>query len=846
MTSFILQLDLLNFSSVLQQVVQRRVECVRAWVTDEYVHMKSCANNVPTQLNTLPQTETDTHTHTHTHTTPPLHPHRHKTLPPMLTTIVSLVAAAASARAEDAPQGVLLFMPDDMPFFWPESPPDPAAAGGTSTGKKKKKVYTDWRDYDALLPNMNRIRSEGVTFLQSYTSSPKCAPSRFGLMTGRYPSRALFSRTHDRQLSAADQSRTFVSVPSTKLDATDKARTLAATLRGTGTVSTVMAGKWHLEGDDGGIDLFAEYSASAAAVEAAGFERPAAVYIENMDSSGRADFSHNNEWTVAESAAAIKLSVQAGKDFFVYCAPTGPHSPLNEAALDDFGLTDTPNGTQMSSLSSGMKSRDSVKSRVSAAVGSSSPNRDTLIGVVGVDDSLGALLASLEAEKVLSNTLVIVTMDHGQIAKDSVYEGGTRTVLMMRLPGVFAPGSAVAAPVTNLDLVPTILEFQGLLGSSAYELDGVSLFHAAANANAAGDGDVGTSLGSRQCIVSEIDQLRAAVCGGRYKYVSKLATAAGGDSMYPASAAIEQLYDLATDPLEQTNLADRGDFPDYAAITAEIRAYVACHDLDTSPGGATSCDTSVLRPLAVVGSSGDDDDDGEEEDEEDAETPATTTTTTTITTSTSTTTTTTTTTAPPSPTSTVALPPSSAAKSCAELGWTNIVDGVCGESDDGLGVGGSKQCSSDETYAAAVEICSAAGARICTADEVGTGVTESTGCRFNSKLVWTSTSCGNGKVYKSRGKGNGVSKCVAETKTAAVQCCADVSSPLARRASSSDSSTAAAEAGAASAGSKPAAVAGVVVGCVAVAVALVGVAIKIRKNPLSKNTASRSPVEELA
>ena len=35
-------------------------------------------------------------------------------------------------------------------------------------------------------PNFDRIASEGVLFTNAYVCNPKCAPSRAGLLTGRY------------------------------------------------------------------------------------------------------------------------------------------------------------------------------------------------------------------------------------------------------------------------------------------------------------------------------------------------------------------------------------------------------------------------------------------------------------------------------------------------------------------------------------------------------------------------------------------------------------------------------------------------------------------------------------
>ena len=44
-------------------------------------------------------------------------------------------------------------------------------------------------------------------------------------------------------------------------------------------------------------------------------------------------------------------------------------------------------------------------------------------------------------------TLIIVTMDHGQLAKNTVYEGGTRVALMARYPGAIPAGSTATVVV---------------------------------------------------------------------------------------------------------------------------------------------------------------------------------------------------------------------------------------------------------------------------------------------------------------------------------------------------------------------------------------------------------------
>jgi len=81
--------------------------------------------------------------------------------------------AVAVVSGQRAPN-VLIFMPDDLPFFGQEAPAAEA----------------DWPKYAQFdTPHIDRLTAEGVTFANGYTASSSCAPSRYALLTGRYPSR---------------------------------------------------------------------------------------------------------------------------------------------------------------------------------------------------------------------------------------------------------------------------------------------------------------------------------------------------------------------------------------------------------------------------------------------------------------------------------------------------------------------------------------------------------------------------------------------------------------------------------------------------------------------------------
>lgn len=94
------------------------------------------------------------------------------------------------------------------------------------------------------------------------------------------------------------------------------------------------------------------------------------------------------------------------------------------------------------------------------------------------DDTVGAIMAALEASGQAEATLVIFLSDHGApfpFAKSSVYDNSLRTPLVMRWPGRIARGSAESGIVAAVDLMPTILDAAGLTMPTGRDYTGISL-----------------------------------------------------------------------------------------------------------------------------------------------------------------------------------------------------------------------------------------------------------------------------------------------------------------------------------------------------------------------------------
>jgi uncharacterized sulfatase len=187
------------------------------------------------------------------------------------------------------------------------------------------------------------------------------------------------------------------------------------------------------------------------------------------------------------------------------------------------------------------------------------------------DETCGALLDGLERRGLTDNTLVVSLADNGWIqktpesnlppdwkqpfapkSKRSPYDGGLRTPIMLRWPGRIKPAMCETL-VSSIDLAPTILHACGLTPPA--EMTGINLLDVIA---ADGKTDRDTVFGAiYEHDVPDIDDPAAGLLFRWCRHENfKL--------IVPATAGGEpELYDLATDPREEQNLA--GKEPDKVA-----------------------------------------------------------------------------------------------------------------------------------------------------------------------------------------------------------------------------------------------------------------------------------------
>ena len=190
--------------------------------------------------------------------------------------------------------------------------------------------------------------------------------------------------------------------------------------------------------------------------------------------------------------------------------------------------------------------------------------KDYLRCVAGVDASVGRVLAALDAAGLADDTLVIYTSDqgfylgeHGWYDKRWMYEESLRAPLIVRWPGVVAPGGVDAHLTQNIDLAPTLLAAAGLpVPASMQGVDLMPLLRG----QAPGDWRAAVYYHYYEFPQPHRVPEHYGLAGERYKLIR-----------YPATDEWE-LFDRQRDPYElRSAWAD----PSYAQVRAELELELA-------------------------------------------------------------------------------------------------------------------------------------------------------------------------------------------------------------------------------------------------------------------------------
>ena len=300
-------------------------------------------------------------------------------------------------------------------------------------------------------PNMERLAREGMRFTDAHSAAANCTPTRYGVLTGRYPCRiGQFGvlKTYSPPI-----------IPRQRL-------TVASFLKQQG-YHTACIGKWHLGMNwvDGKSGSENELPIGAKLIDgpnAVGFDyfygfthaRNIGSVIEQQRVVANVESVENQPMMIRKAVEYIEQRSEKSQPFFLYFPMCPPHNPI--APAPEFAGK-------------------------SGVTGKESRYGDW---IYQGDHMLGQILDALDRTGQADRTLVIATGDNGAArrpypplreAKSSIYEGGHREPFLARWPGEIRPNSVNHQTICLNDLFATCADVLGqVLPADAAE-DSVSI-----------------------------------------------------------------------------------------------------------------------------------------------------------------------------------------------------------------------------------------------------------------------------------------------------------------------------------------------------------------------------------
>jgi N-acetylglucosamine-6-sulfatase len=422
-------------------------------------------------------------------------------------------------------------------------------------------ILTDDHRYDFMgftgkLPwlktsNMDRLFTQGAWFRNAFVTTSLCSPSRASILTGAY------SHVHTIVDNASPEPKNNIYFPQY--------------LQKAG-YQTAFFGKWHM-GEEAAADN----------------PRPGFNHWESFKGQGvyyNPTLNINGEQVTYKDSAYISdlLTEHAidwlqqrdkAKPFFLYLSHKAVHAPMQPAkrhvgmyknqpylvpatyyqtVADDYKKLNWPEWVKQQRYSwHGVDYMYHTYQSIEELV------QNYCETLMGVDESIGAVLNYLQEQGLDKNTLIIYMGDngfsfgeHGLIDKRHFYEESVKVPFLVYCPELFKGGQTITKMVQNIDVAPTILSAAGLKQPTA--MPGKSLLPLLK----------ADSVQWRNKIFYEYYwefdfPMTPTVFGVRsdqFKYIR-----------YYGIWDTNELYDLVNDPNETTNLINQ---PQYAAVVKQM------------------------------------------------------------------------------------------------------------------------------------------------------------------------------------------------------------------------------------------------------------------------------------
>ncbi|MEX2371044.1 MAG: sulfatase-like hydrolase/transferase [Bacteroidales bacterium] len=368
--------------------------------------------------------------------------------------------------------------------------------------------YHKIHPHEVSTPGIDQLASEGVIFTNGYASAYVCAPTRAGLLTGRYQQRFGFYTAGDSREG----------MPLDEI-------TLADILKDNG-YTTGIFGKWHLGLEapfrplNRGFDNFYGFLGHGAhdyfELDCDPGDLHNCIYRDSVIIHDTGYLTDN----LAREAIGFIEENSSGNPFFLYLAFNAVHWPLQAPEVDI------------------------------AKFSNENPDRNVYLAMLHrMDIAVDNVINSLKENGLYENSLIFYLSDNGGAKKvsadniplrdfkQSTYEGGIRVPFVVSWPQYFEHRK-IDEPVISLDIMPTICDVLNIEPTEERLIDGKSMLPLLEERQ---DGPL------HEYLYWDGDQDRWAVRNGKWKLVKNNR----GDI---------ELYDLDNDISEGLNLAEQ--YPD--------------------------------------------------------------------------------------------------------------------------------------------------------------------------------------------------------------------------------------------------------------------------------------------
>ena len=396
-----------------------------------------------------------------------------------------------------------------------------------------------WTDYGFMghkqikTPNLDKLASQSIVFERGYVPTALCRPSLATLATGHYAHRHGVTGNDPSPKYAKPNSQNYKEQRAELISNLDQFETLPELLAEKGYLSH-QSGKWW-EGN------FKRGGFTHGMTR--GFPQPGGRHGDDGLKIGRQGLEPIEKF--------VDHAVAEEKPFFLWYGVFLPHTPHNppERILKKYKAMGLPIGIAK-----------------------------YYANCEWFDETCGQLIDILEKRKIRDNTLIVYVTDNGWInqkdksryaprSKQTPYEGGVRTPIMFSWPkGNLTPAKRKEL-VSSIDLFPTVLAAAG--ARIPKDVPGLNLMeNLQQKTPIKREGIFGE--GFAHDIADIKDPEASLLYRWRIEGKWKLLLTYDGEvnrykSSHPREELRPQLYDLASDPQEKTNLAK-----DNPAIVAEL------------------------------------------------------------------------------------------------------------------------------------------------------------------------------------------------------------------------------------------------------------------------------------